>query len=99
MTQAWRQIDIEFIVQQRGVNDHCFTFSKETRTMKRKHESENGHANGVSKKVQRSESSVKERFSSDIFSPKTVASYKKSYAESEPYDLHTLRMTVLCIDY
>ncbi|GAB7342491.1 hypothetical protein MBLNU457_g0686t1 [Dothideomycetes sp. NU457] len=57
--------------------------------MKRKHEATNGASNGAKSKVLKTETNIKDKFHSDLFSPKTVESYKKSYAESTPY-LHTV---------
>lgn len=55
--------------------------------MKRKHETINGAANGTKNKVPKTESTIKDKFHSDLFSQKTVKSYKTSYAESKPYVL------------
>lgn len=56
--------------------------------MKRKHEEANGASNGIKSKVPKTETNIKDRFHSDLFSPKTVKSYKKSYAESTPYVIY-----------
>jgi len=60
--------------------------------MKRKHEATNGAANDARTKVAKTESTIKDKFHSDLFSQKTVKSYKKSYAESKPYVLYVLRV-------